>query len=145
MQKKSLWSFCALLSLFVALLAFTSCNDKDKDPKPDTSGPSIVGVWDAYKAVSQMDNEPGQTESINSGELMFNFHSDGKVIITESNNEEEGTYELLENNKIKLSSNNDTASNIMDIVELTDKNLALKSVLEFEGIQINYTLYFNRK
>jgi len=148
MQKKSLWSLCALLSLFVVLPAFSSCSNKDKDPKPDTSEPSIVGVWDAYKAISQIDNEPEQTELINPGALVYNFRSDGKVIIAESDGDEEGTYELLENNKIKLT-NSENESNIMDIVELTDKKMALKSSFEFEDDQINYTinytLYFNRE
>lgn len=148
MQKKSLWSLCALLSLFVALLAFSSCSDKDKDPKPDTSEPSIVGVWDAYKAISQIDNEPEQTELIDPGALVYNFRSDGKISIAASDGDEEGTYELLENNKIKFT-NSEAESNIMDIVELTDKKMALKSSFEFEDDQINYTIhytiYFNRE
>ena len=144
MQKISLKSLCVLLPLFVALLAFSSCSNKDKDPKPDTSEASIVGVWDAYKIVYKYGSEPEGTELYDSGAIMYDFRSDGKFIVLGSETDhDEGTYELLGNDKIKFT--DDDGPFIIDIMELTAKKLTLKYSFVIEGVNYTSTTYFNRK
>lgn len=156
MQKKSLLSLCAILSLFIGLLAFSSCSNKDKDndPKPGTSEPTIVGVWDIEKVYSinkWHDDDTtiitNDTTLLNPGEGVYDFRADGKWIVSGSTVEHgEGSYELLADNKVKIINSSTNQTTIADIVELTDKKLTLYYEMEEDEHQTIYgTIYFNRE
>jgi hypothetical protein len=49
MQKKSLVFSFSIISFFIALFAFSSCSKKEKDPSPNATKPTLIGVWDIEK------------------------------------------------------------------------------------------------
>jgi hypothetical protein len=49
MQKKALVFSFSIISFFIALCAFSSCDKKEKDPSPNATKPTLIGVWDIEK------------------------------------------------------------------------------------------------
>jgi len=89
MQKKSLWSLCTLLSVFVALLTFSSCNKGDNDDlnddpidPPVSAMEAIAGRWElterTLKGYINSNLEHDVKETYENEERVYRLYPDGR-------------------------------------------------------------------
>lgn len=150
MQRKVLFRFFTIISFFIVLSAFSSCNKKEKGPEPDTTKPSIIGIWDIekfntirYKEGQLMYND---TIKFQKGDGAYEFRADNKIVVTGSKVDNlEAPYELLEGNKIRIIGSTPDKGGIFDILELTDSKLSLSYEYSDDDGYGNVTTYLNKR
>lgn len=139
MQKRYLLSLCAILSLFIGLLAFSSCDKKDNNPDSSEHN-KLIGKWGLHTGISQSikngDIVSSDTFGI-SGDAYLQFITDSTGrgahygILTEySNNEVDFTYSVTNDNRLYLTA--DTMHSDLQILNLSDNSLTLLQIYQFE-------------
>lgn len=137
----------AFLALIVSLSLLTvSCSKKD-DNNPQPSEAGITGVWNlteiTYRVLLADSLIAEDRDTVFAeGYLTFVFNEDGTGTAQgERGDIGEGpvsfTYEIIDNNKLKLQSGNETE--LYDITELTNANLAISTTGEETEDGVTYT------
>jgi hypothetical protein len=144
MKKPTPFIKMSLLAALVLILFSYGCK-KDED-KPATVKEKVVGKW-TFEKIDYVDFINGERDEYSEPALpgdYFDFRSDGKMTVHIDGDEDEGTWSLVNDNKIQLSATDITDQITLDIKTLTNSNLVLYGKETDGSNYFEYTLYLKK-
>lgn len=120
--------FVLMMVALMSVASFTSCNgDDDDDPDSPAGNSKIVGTWKStYRKFICKENGKivEQYEEPDGGNLLWEFTSNGRIIVTDGSSVDAGVY-VLSGDKLTLT-NDDCETDVYYVKKLDSKNLEVE-------------------